>query len=122
MVRLGLLDDVTSFMGPVEKRWDRDTLGHLELSQIAWWDETHRKCLIAGIPGDKEFALRFKRNDDGLLDPNGKYNDKKLIKLNVKFENEGRFGLGCAKVQSKDLNSPSGIIMKPFDYSGKTII
>ena len=49
LVRLGEIDDTTGFVGPVEKRWDRDTLGHLSLDQIAWWDETHRKCLIGGI-------------------------------------------------------------------------
>ena len=76
LIRLGFLDDVTSFIVPVERRWDRDTLGHLEISQIAWWEETHRKCLIGGISGEKEFSLRFKRNEDGLLDPNGMYNDK----------------------------------------------
>ena len=60
--------------------------------------------------------------DVAVLDENGKYNENKLIKLNVKFENEGRFGIGCAKIQRHDCNSPSGVIMKPFDYSGKRLI
>ena len=122
LIRLGDIDETTSFIGPVEKRWDRDSLGHLSLDQIAWWDETHRKCLIGGIPGNKEFTLHFKRNKEGLLDEKGKYSDKKLIKLNVKYENEGRFGLGCARVVKNNSNLPSTVVMKPFDYSGKTII
>ena len=100
-------------------------LGHLSLDQIAWWDETHRKCLIGGIAGSREFALRFKWNKHGLLDSKGEYRDDKIVKLNVKYENEGRFGLGCAKI-TKTINNPnnlpSGIVLKPFDYSGKVLI
>ena len=43
----------------------------------------------------------------------------------MKYENEGRFGLGCAKVVQRKNNCehvPSGIVIKPFDYSGKTLI
>lgn len=48
------------------------------------------------------------------------------MKLNVKYESEGRFGLGCAQV-SKKINEttyspPVAVVMPPFDYSGKTII
>ena len=55
----------------------------------------------------------------------GEYKNEKLVKLNVKYENEGRFGLGCAKVTRIHNNpnyAPSGIILKPFDYSGKVLI
>ena len=60
-----------------------------------------------------------------MLDENGTYNEEKLIKLNVKYENEGRFGLGCAKVIRKNNNQnnlPSGVNCKPFCYSGKLLI
>ena len=92
------------------------------------WDETHRKCLIGGIAGGnggKDFSFVFKRDKNGRLDPEGQYCDKKIVKLNVKFENEGRFGLGCAKVVKINNNPqglPSGVIMKPFDYSGNVLI
>ena len=52
--------------GPLEKRWDRDVLGHLSLDQIGWWDETHRKCMIGVIRAKKEYCLQFKRKN-GLL-------------------------------------------------------
>ena len=72
MIRLGVLADES----PYDSRFARNTAGHLSIDQIAWWDETHRKCLIGGIGGDKKFCLQFKRNKQGLLDPNGEYSKK----------------------------------------------
>ena len=41
----------------------------------------------------------FKRNKHGLLyNIRGEYKNEKLVKLNMKYKNEGQFGLGCAKV------------------------
>ena len=119
LIRFRLLESET------ERRYNRDSLRHLELSQIAWWDETHRKYLIGGISGKKELQLRFKRNSEGLLDENGTYKEQKFIKLNVKYENEGQFGLGCAKVIRKNNNPknlPSGVTCKRFFYLGKLLI
>ena len=107
MVRLGLYE----VKEPKERRWDRDILGHLSLDQIGWWDETHRKCLIGGIRTNKDFCLQFKRDKNGLLNPNGEFSNKDLQKLNVKYESEGRFGLGCAKVRKKTLKTTSHLIL-----------
>ena len=126
MVRLGVFDPQKETFGPVERRFDRNSLGHLSIDQIGWWDETHRKCLIGGIRTSKDFCLQFKRNKQGLLDPDGEYSKRDLVKLNVKYESEGRFGLGCAKVSklNKQTNNylPHAVVMPPFNYSGKTII
>ena len=71
------------------------------------------------------FCLQFKRNEKGLLDENGEYSKKDLIKMNVKCKKEGPFGLGCAKVRCKnnDPNSPHvAVVMTPFDCSGRVIV
>ena len=82
--------------GPVERRFDRKALRPLEIEQIGWWDITHQKCLIGDIKGrngGKEFSFVFERYKNRRLGPEREYCDKKIVKLNVKFENEGRFGL-----------------------------
>ena len=61
MIRLGTFNMQEKIFGPLEKRWDRDVLGHLSLDQIGWWDETHRKCMIGGIRAKKEYCLQFKQ-------------------------------------------------------------
>ena len=68
---------------PEDPRFDRDKAGKLELSQIVWWDETHRKCLIGGISTNRNFTMKFRRNKDGKLDLRGGEFDKKQIQIHL---------------------------------------
>ena len=97
------------------------------MDQIVWWDETHRKCLIGGISSTRDFCLQFKRDEKGKLDfKNGEYSSKEIKKLNCKYEDEGRFGLGCALVTPLDQDGNTlfhlGKCFQFFDYSGKLLI
>ena len=57
--------------------FNQDLVGKLELDQVVWWDETHRKCLIGGLT-NRNFTMKFKRDENGKLDfNNGKYDKKK---------------------------------------------
>ena len=86
---------------PCQPCFDLRQLTRLDIHQVVWWDETHRKCVIGGISGNRLMALSFTRDADGKLDPNGEYATKKIEVLNCKYEKEGRFGLGCAVVKKK---------------------
>ena len=112
---------------PLERRFDRDQIGHLDLHQVVWWDETHRKCLIGGLSASKDYHIEFPRDSSGKIDPkNGEYAGKKISRLNVKYEKECRMGLGCAIVQPVDTNGLDlpceGRRCELFDYTSKTLI
>ena len=123
LVRLGELKPEE----PLENKFDPEKLGTFDIDQIVWWDETHRKCLIGGISSSRDFCLQFKRDENGKLDfQNGEYSNKEIKKLNVKYEDEGRFGLGCALVTPIDEAGNEvpqvGKRCQLFDYSGKLLI
>ena len=106
--------------------FQRSTAGPLEISQIVWWDETHRKCLIGGISSSRDFILKFKRNVEGKLDlEKSEYSTDECRKLDYKFEQEGRFGLGCALVEVKP-HDGSWLERREkcpmFDYSARTLL
>jgi len=103
--------------------FDINLIGNLKLEQVVWWDETHKKCLIGGFSSSREFGFVFKRDKQGKIDEKvGSYSEKDVEKLNVKYETEGRFGLGCACVQPVDSEGFEGRSCEIFDYSGRTII
>ena len=105
MIQFVVLDPKKEVFDPMERKFDQTTLGHLSIDQIFWLNTTHRKCLIDGIQISKDFCLEFKRNKQGLFDVNGEYSKRDLIKLNIKYESEGLFGLGYAKVSKKNVNT-----------------
>ena len=77
-------------------------LPKVDLHQIAWWDEHHVECHIAGIGGSKT-QVRFPRDEDGNLDPeNGKITCERKRKLNVKYNKQGRFCLGVAMTKKTE--------------------
>ena len=126
LVRFGKLKP-QDFPQPLERRFDRDSIGHLHLHQVVWWDETHRKCLIGGLSATKDVYLSFPRDSNGKLKvKGGKYSDKKVSRLNVKYEKECRMGLGCAVVAPLDPDGRDlpveGRRANLFDYSGKVLI
>ena len=126
LVRFGKLN-VEELPRPVEKRFYRSSVGELEIQQVVWWDETHRKCLIGGSSTTKDYQMLFMRNSDGKINlENGEYSSDIKTRLNVKYEKECRLGLGCAVIQplaQDDTPLPNeGVRCHPFDYSGKVII
>ena len=110
---------------PRQPCFDVRQLGTLDIHQVVWWDETHRKCVIGGISASRMMALKFQRDENGKLDKNGEYSEDKVEVLNCKYEKEGRFGLGCALTLEIDEQwnlRDKGKTCSVFDYSGKTII
>ena len=97
-------------------------IGTIELSQVVWWDETHRKCTIGGFSGSRTISYKFRRDENGKLDAAGEFSTKEVSVLNCKYEKEGCFGLGCAVVCPRDTGVEVGRVCRPFDYSGKTIL
>ena len=113
--------------GPIERRFDQNIVGKLELNQIIWWDETHRKCLIGGQSNTREFQLQFPRNKSGKFDAiHGEYSKEELSVLNVKYEKECRVGLGVAMVTPLTQDSTTlpneGRRCHPFNYTSKVLI
>ncbi len=124
LARFGKLEHVH---GPIERRFNRDLVGKLELNQIVWWDETHRKCLIGGHSETRDFHLQFPRNKSGKFDAiHGEYSTEELSVLNVKYEKECRIGLGVAMVtplaQDNTTLPNEGRRCFPFNYTSKVLI
>ena len=108
-------------------RFNRELIGELELNQVVWWDETHRKCLIGGSSSTKNYQMLFQRDRNGRIDlVNGNYSEERKTILNVKYEKECRVGLGCAMIQPKSsdgtLLPAVGVRCNLFDYTSKTLI
>ena len=125
LVRFGELED--ELERPVERRFNRDEIGHLDIHQVVWWDETHRKCLIGGQSRTKHFHVMFPRDETGKVNvKNGEYSKKEISILNVKYEKECRMGLGCAMVaplNDDNQTLPSeGRRCHLFDYTGKVLV
>ena len=102
--------------------FDPNHLGKLHLSQIVWWDETHRKCTIGGFSASRNFSFKFRRDENGKLCEQGEFSKEEVSVLNCKYEKEGRFGLGCAVVAPACGAPLVGRVCPAFDYSGKTIL
>jgi hypothetical protein len=102
--------------------WNSDLLTAINLSQVAWWDETHRPCKIGGVSAANDCFPTFRLNKDGALDPNGEYSTKLVTQLKVKYQKETRLFLGVAAVQGdNDDGKLEGERLKPFVYSNKAI-
>ena len=102
--------------------FDPEVIGRLEISQVVWWDETHRKCVIGGFSASRNISYKFRRDANGKLDAEGEFLSGQVSVLNCKYEKEGRFGLGCAVVAPLDCDGLVGRVCPAFDYSGKTIL
>ena len=70
-----------------------------------------------------EHNIRFPRYEEGKIDvKTGKYDiNNQPKKANFKYEQEGRFYLGVAKIESKN-GTITGKRCPVFDYSGKQIV
>jgi len=126
LARFGRLERTPSH-GPIERKFDQHLLQKLDLDQIVWWDETHRKCLIGTSSNpNKNYHILFPRNEEGQFNVEGKYSKERKSKLNVKYEKECRLGLGVAMVTPlSDDGTPLPSVGKrcaPFDYTSKVIV
>jgi hypothetical protein len=93
----------------------------LELSQVAWWDETHKKVSF----GHNDRQIRFLRDLMGMLDEAGTLNPEEFL-LKVKYPSEMRALPGCAMVEKLDVddlpNYKVGLRAEPFFYTENTVL
>jgi hypothetical protein len=108
--------------GTLPAWFDPEKMKPLKPQQIAWWDETHRKCIIGGQRAGATHYVRFPRTPEGKLDLEaGKYDDSEVAWVNVKYEKEVRLCLGCGIYEKAD-GTTVGVCAKPFCYSGKLLV
>lgn len=94
-------------------------IGALTIYQIAFWDETHKEQQMGGNGNGTRIQVRFKRNADGKLDPDGELAERKT-KLKAKYTQETRLSLGCAMVQRDGVDV--GLRALAFNYSQQWVI
>jgi hypothetical protein len=77
--------------------YDRARLSHTQRQQVAWWDETAKKCVLDGSHTSK-YHHRLKRDADGKLDKNGKLAPL-IQRLVPKFQQRSDIVVGVAVVE-----------------------
>jgi hypothetical protein len=108
--------------GTLPAWFDPDKMEPLKPQQVAWWDETHRKCIIGGQRAGATHYVRFPRTPEGKLDLEaGNFDDSEVAWVNVKYEKEVRLCLGCGIYEEED-GTTVGVCAKPFCYSGKLLV
>merc|ERR1711871_692093 len=91
----------------------------IKLCDISFWDETHKQTVISGDGRGGHFQIRFKRDADGNLDPNGELRPEWHYQK-VKYPKENRWCFGVYMKQVDDDGSEfEGVRLEAFDYSGK---
>ena len=128
LVRFGILgvDRLEQIYGAgmIPDKFNPENLGpRLAITQIVFWDETHKKVVVGKSGtrrGNTNVECRFKRNENGKLDPNGTYAEPKSL-LKMKYAEEVRLCLGVAQVERED-GVIEGRRAMPFDYSGKVVL
>jgi hypothetical protein len=86
LIRFGLLNQAAiDLLRDTESNklpawYDSEQMDPLEQSQVVWWDETHKKCVIGGLQGGAAtHFVRFSRDKNGRLDlDNGTYYDTEV--------------------------------------------
>ena len=92
------LEDLDLDPNNLEDCFNPEKLAEVKIDQVAWWDEHHIECIIAGLGGNN-IQISFPTDEEGNLDPvNGKIRSLQRKKLNVKYKKQGRFSLGVATV------------------------
>ena len=94
-------------------------------NQIVLFNKVHIQQ-VSGPPVPSkvnEHNIRFQRDKEGKIDvKTGKYDTNNQPKKSTfKYEQEGRFCLGVAKIESKN-GTITGKRCPVFDYSGKKIV
>jgi hypothetical protein len=71
-----------------------DKLPKLKIQQIGWFDESHKKQKVGKMKNGKKIQMRFRRDAEGNLDPNGELAPKGY-EVGMKYDKEARFCFGC---------------------------
>jgi hypothetical protein len=135
LTRMGLYIPVESDFedGKVPSWLDVNKLKQMEkvfdIAQVVHFDEVHKKQVI-GLSTFSGEQIRFERDADGnLLHPSDFEKEvvlnEELMRTDVKFEKEGRFTFGVAKV--KILNPDGSVTVEGrrchvYDYSSKNMV
>jgi hypothetical protein len=108
----GLVKDTAT---QIPAMFDKGKLTPLSLKQIAFWDETHKKCILGDV-GGHGLQIRYKRGADGMVDKeNGTLADQ-THQVKAKYENEVRFCIGVANIDGVGTRLPA------FSYTGKKVV
>jgi hypothetical protein len=99
----------------------------LSIPEVTIWDETHFQVKSGGAGHSgigSDMAWRFARDENGDVtdDPGASF---ARVKRANKFKyppGEGRFALGVAVRFDEATGQQSGVRLKPWDYSGKTVV
>ena len=109
-----------------ETSWyEKEKLPSLTSTQLVLFDKFHIKQ-VSGTPVTSklnEHSIRFPRYEEGDIDvKNGKYNmGNQSKKATFKYEQEGRFYLVVANIESKN-GKITGKRCPVFDYTNKKIV
>ena len=104
---------------------DKTQFPSLTSTQLVFFDEVHVKQ-VSGPPTTSrlnEYNVLFPRNEEGKVDlKRGVYElNNEPKKSTFKYEQEGRFCLGVAKVEMKD-GTITGKLCPVFNYIDKKIV
>ena len=98
--------------------FDIEQIGKIERTQVAWWDETSKACILdGGFSACCKREVRFRRDENGRPDPNGKNLAQPRKITTVKFTQHADLVLGVAMIE-KINEEVCGIRLKPVDYTG----
>ena len=109
-----------------ESSWyDKEQLPSMASTQIVFFNEFHVQQ-VSGPPVTrkvKEHKIRFPKDEEGNIDvKNGEYDTNNQPKKSTfKYEQEGRFCLGAAKIESKN-GTITGKQCPVLYYTGKKIM
>ena len=105
--------------------YDNEQLSSLTSTQLVFFDEVHIQKIVGPPVTSKlnEDNISFPRYEEGNIDVrNGNYDtNNQLKKATFKYEQEGSFCLGVAKIESKN-GTITGQRCPIFDYSGGNIV
>ena len=109
----------------LEDMFDPEKLRHYHVDQVAWWDESHRKCCLKTIQGANgcEYITRVRRDKNGnpTLEGEESSDSPVNVNVNVKYEKEARFAFGVALVMGND-GVEVGKRIPLFEYTERTIL
>jgi hypothetical protein len=118
LIRLGRMPDdeleTLKVDGVLPDHFNIDKLTKLSIPQMSWFDETHRKVTI-GIGAD--FQTKFRRDENGNLDPNGTISGPPRTHMKVKFPEEVRVMPGV----TVNPVTGDGVRLPIFSYTSKVV-
>ena len=101
--------------------YDPDQISTIRREQMIWFDEIHVKQDSGPTGAQKKYQIWFPHNENGNFSINAcNYKSEATIST-YKYEEEGYFCLGVAKVVLLD-DTVKGRCCKTYSYRGKKII